>query len=84
MPPSVSHTASSKVGTTPAPDVASWHTKQIVSAQDMSAHFGVTVGTIWHWNRTLPDFPNPMHLSPRCTRWDRKAIDIWAASRQAA
>lgn len=35
-------------------------------------------GTSWVWAAVRRgDFPAPCRLSPRCTRWDSRAVDRW-------
>lgn len=35
-------------------------------------------GTSWIWAAVRRgDFPAPRRLSPRCTRWDSRAVDQW-------
>ncbi|PRY19292.1 AlpA family transcriptional regulator [Aliiruegeria haliotis] len=49
----------------------------VVSADQIAEWFGVTVGTVWYWNRSLPDFPKPFNISRRCTRWKKAEINDW-------
>lgn len=62
---------------TPAEDV-------LVSARQIAVPAGVTVGTVWYWNRTIADFPKALKISTRCTRWRKSEIDAWLESRRVA
>ncbi len=54
----------------------------LVSASQIAGPAGVSIGTVWHWNRTIPDFPKPLRISGRCTRWKKAEIDAWIESRR--
>lgn len=56
----------------------------LVSASQIATPAGVTVGTVWHWNRTISDFPKPLKISSRCTRWRKSEIEAWLESRRSA
>lgn len=49
-------------------------------AARMSAH------RTWPWRRAkiAPDFPQPVRLSPGCTRWKLSEIEAWEASKTHA
>lgn len=46
------------------------------SDKALAERFGVTRGTIWAWVRKS-DFPKPVRLSAKCTRWPAEAIETW-------
>ncbi len=54
----------------------------LVSASQIAGPARVTIGTVWHWNRTISDFPKPLKISGRCTRWKKSEIDAWFNSRR--
>ena len=37
--------------------------------------------TIWRWVHTR-NFPKPVKLSPRCTRWKENEIETWLSQNQ--
>ena len=43
---------------------------------------GVGIATFWRWARTRPDFPQPIHLSARCTVFDASALKAWRDAQQ--
>ncbi|WP_435406440.1 helix-turn-helix transcriptional regulator [Phaeobacter inhibens] len=55
-----------------------------MSAKQGADYTGVTISTWWEWARTLPDFPKPLRISTRCTRWRRGEIDEFLESRRKA
>ena len=57
---------------------------ELMSAKQGADYIGVTISTWWEWARTLPDFPKPLRISTRCTRWRRSEIDAFLESRRAA
>lgn len=56
----------------------------LISANQIAVRANVTVGTVWFWSRNNPQFPSPLKLSARCTRWRKSEIDDWLDSRVAA
>ena len=56
---------------------------ELLSAKQGAEYTGVTIGTWWEWARTVPDFPKPLRISARCTRWKRSEIDDFLESRRA-
>lgn len=46
------------------------------SDKQLAAKFGVRRVTIWRWVHTR-NFPKPVKLSPRCTRWKEHDVDAW-------
>lgn len=61
-----------------------WPVKSLLSASLGAAMVGVSVSTWWEWARTHPDFPKPIRISSRCTRWDRTEIEKWLDSRRVS
>lgn len=47
-------------------------------------YIGVGVSTFWRYAKTIPDFPKPVKLSPRCTIFFESQLSDWLASRAAA
>ncbi|MDR6377315.1 helix-turn-helix transcriptional regulator [Paraburkholderia caledonica] len=47
-------------------------------------HLGIGVSTFWRYAKTIPDFPKPVKLSPRCTIFFESQLNDWLASRAAA
>lgn len=49
----------------------------------VAARFGVGRATPWRWaQRTDMAFPQPVRLSPGCTRWRLADIERWEATRE--
>ena len=57
---------------------------ELMSAKQGADYTGVTISTWWEWARTLPDFPKPLRISTRCTRWRRSEIDEFLESRRSS
>lgn len=47
----------------------------------LSARYGVHRTTPWRWAKTDPTFPQPVKLSPQCSRWKLSEIEAWEARR---
>lgn len=58
--------------------------RTLISAGQGAKMTGVAESTWWEWARTFQDFPKPIRISPRCTRWDKAEIEAWLESRRAA
>jgi predicted DNA-binding transcriptional regulator AlpA len=58
--------------------------RRLISANQGAMLTGVAVSTWWDWSRTIEDFPTPIRISSRCTRWDKSEIHAWLESRRAA
>lgn len=58
--------------------------RTLISAAQGARMTGVAESTWWEWARTIQDFPKPIRISPRCTRWDKAEIEAWLESRRAA
>lgn len=52
-----------------------------VSDQQIARRFGVHRSTPWRWCKTDPTFPQPIVLSPGCTRWRLSDIEAWEQRR---
>jgi len=56
-----------------------------VSADEIAARFRVSRNTIWRWARTPEnEFPDPVRLTPRVTRWRLADIEQFEEIRSAA
>lgn len=44
---------------------------------DCAARYGVSRNTIWRWSRERTDMPQPVRLSPGCTRWKLSELIAW-------
>lgn len=55
----------------------------LISAFQGAVMTGVASSTWWEWARTIPDFPRPIRISARCTRWDEAEITAWLETRRA-
>ncbi len=49
--------------------------------RQLGARWGVHHLTIRRWQRTDPEFPRPVKLTPGCTRWKLSEIEAWEASK---
>lgn len=56
----------------------------LISAAQGARATGVAESTWWEWARTIPDFPTPIRISARCTRWDEAEITAWLETRRDA
>lgn len=43
--------------------------------------YGVGRATIWRWLKIDPSFPEPIALSPKCTRWSLEDLEAWEQAR---
>jgi len=48
----------------------------------VSNRYGVSRSTIWRWTEQQR-FPEPIKLSPGCTRWRLDDLEMWESSKQA-
>lgn len=55
-----------------------------LSDTQLSARYGVHRTTPWRWAKTRHDFPQPVILTPGCTRWKLSEIEAWEASKAHA
>ncbi|MBY6158895.1 helix-turn-helix transcriptional regulator [Pseudooceanicola nitratireducens] len=47
----------------------------------VAARYGVHRSTPWRWAKTDPTFPQPITLTPGCTRWKLADLEIWETAR---
>ena len=52
-----------------------------LSDKQVADRYSVSRISIWRWRKTDPNFPQPVSLSPGCTRWRLSDIEAWEASR---
>ena len=50
----------------------------------LAQRYNVNRSTIWRWIKSAPNFPQPVKLSPNCTRFRQSEIDVWEAGRSSA
>lgn len=50
----------------------------------LAARYSVHRTTPWRWVKTDPTFPQPVKLSPQCSRWKLSEIEAWEVSRATA
>lgn len=48
-----------------------------LSDRDLAHRFSVSRSTIWRWAASRPGFPDPVRLSPGCSRWRLSEIELW-------
>lgn len=53
---------------------------QFISIPQTAKRYGVARQTVWRWIKERPDFPQPVRLSPGCTRL--RVADLEAYDRQ--
>ncbi len=53
-----------------------------LDVSDLQARYRVGRSTIWNWSAD-PDFPRPIRLSGKCTRWRLSDLTAWEARRAA-
>lgn len=46
----------------------------------LAARYSVHRTTPWRWVKTDPTFPQPVSLTPGCTRWKLSEIETWEKS----
>lgn len=51
-----------------------------LSERDIARRYGVHQKTPWYWLKSS-DFPEPVRLGPRCTRWRLEDLQAWEARR---
>lgn len=51
-----------------------------LSDRDLAARWGVVRQTPWDWTKSKPNFPQPVKLSERCTRWRLDEIEAWESA----
>ncbi|WP_231365736.1 AlpA family transcriptional regulator [Thioalkalivibrio sp. ALMg3] len=55
----------------------------MVSVYRIAEREEVSPSTVWRWVRN-GDFPQPVRLSPGCTRWRLEDVERWESERGAA
>jgi len=50
--------------------------------QEVAKRYGVHRKTIWEWARKVEDFPKPIKLVPRTTRWSLADLDEFDEKRR--
>lgn len=58
--------------------------KKYLSAPETGARFGVSESTVWRWASERPDFPKPIKIGARATRWHVLDLEAFEASLRAA
>lgn len=53
-----------------------------MSDREVAERYKVSPPTIWRWVKTLDGFPQPVKLSPGCTRW--RSADLEAFEKAPA
>lgn len=48
-----------------------------LTVQEVAAWYGVSVASIWRYNKNLPGFPRGHKLSPGSTRWFRSELETF-------
>jgi prophage regulatory protein len=56
------------------------HPNQYVADVALAARYSVSRNTIWRWTEK-GELPQPLKLSPGCTRWRLSDVEAWEASR---
>lgn len=51
-----------------------------LSDKQLGARYDTSRSTIWRWVRN-GDFPEPVKLSPGCTRWALETVAAWERKR---
>ena len=52
-----------------------------ISDTQLAARYSVHRATIWRWVKADPSFPQPVILSPGCTRWRLSQVCAWEAAK---
>lgn len=55
-----------------------------VTDTQLAARYGVHRTTPWRWVKTDPSFPQPVKLSPQCSRWKLSEVEAWEQTRAVA
>lgn len=54
-----------------------------VTVKFIAARYNASAGTIWRWVRSR-NFPQPVSLTPGCTRWRLSEVEAFENERAAA
>ena len=52
-----------------------------LSDSQIGARYGVHRSAPWRWPKTDPTFPQPVTLTPGCTRWRLSELEAWEAAK---
>jgi len=55
------------------------HAGMFLSVEEVAGRYGVSKDTIWRWRRE-GDFPKPVKLGAKITRWRLNDIEDWEAA----
>ena len=57
-----------------------------LSVDAVAQRYGVNRATIWRWadKRNKRNFPQPVKLSPGCSRWKLSDVEAWEAKQGGA
>ncbi len=55
----------------------------ILRPRDAANHLGVSISTLYRWERECPGFPKRIKLGPRASGWRLADLESWL-ERQAA
>ena len=51
---------------------------------DLAKRYGVSRNTIWRWARENGDMPQPVRLTPGCSRWRLADLEAWERAKLEA
>ena len=54
-----------------------------LTVQSVAKHYGISVPTVWRWLKSNPDFPKPVRLGVRITRWRIEDIESYTGIAKA-
>lgn len=52
-----------------------------IAVAEIAARYRVHRSTVWRWAKFDPDFPQPVTLTPGCTRWRLSELETWEAAK---
>lgn len=55
-----------------------------IAVAQIAARYDVHPSTVWRWAKADPNFPQPVTLTPGCTRWRLSELEIWEATKAQA
>lgn len=53
-----------------------------LSDTQVAARYGVHRSTPWRWAKADNSFPQPVTLSPGCSRWKLAELEAWEAAKK--
>ncbi|KAB8180171.1 AlpA family phage regulatory protein [Lysobacter maris] len=59
------------------------HDQRYLSDRDLAVRYGINRATVWRWS-DAGTLPQPVKLSPGCTRWRLSDIQAFEADRAKA